>query len=332
MLEYFISTHGARKGLADTALRTADSGYLTRRLIDVAQDVIVLRGGLRHRPSGVWLSRSIDSKAVLEPSANRIIGRFAAARRGQPETGEVIVDAQRGDRRARSPTPIDRRRHHAGPRRSRADLCGARTASAPSATAATWRAASWSTCGEAVGIIAAQSIGEPGTQLTMRTFHTGGVAGEPTSRGSAARRGALRGARAEGQGHHLRDRRRGRDHAARTTARARSRVVSSELYQRRATTLPRRLRARWSTTATRSRPRPGARRVGRDGEGRARRRRVATVAARPGRGTVDSRQAPVLDPLRGERGARVHWSRPTARIRVEDGEHVTPASSSPKAR
>src|SRR5690606_37644279 len=90
VLEYFISTHGARKGLADTALRTADSGYLTRRLIDVAQDVITLEedcGTL----SGVWLTEPHD-KAVLESLRERIIGRFAASAMANPETGEVIVE------------------------------------------------------------------------------------------------------------------------------------------------------------------------------------------------------------------------------------------------
>jgi DNA-directed RNA polymerase subunit beta' len=172
VLEYFISTHGARKGLADTALRTADSGYLTRRLIDVAQDVIILEDDCG-TTSGLWIEREEDSE-VLETMADRIIGRYAATPILNEETGEMIcdrneeiseqvaalVDEQRIVRvLVRTPLSCDAERGICslcyGRDLARGELVKLRTA---------------------VGIIAAQSIGEPGTQLTMRTFHTGGVA------------------------------------------------------------------------------------------------------------------------------------------------------------
>ena len=171
VLEYFISTHGARKGLADTALRTADSGYLTRRLIDVAQDVITLLDDCE-TVGGVWLTEPQD-RAVLESLRERIVGRFAASAMAHPETGEVIIDrnevitAEKADAlmeaglakiHVRSPLTCTARRGICalcyGISPARGELVGMK---------------------EAVGIIAAQSIGEPGTQLTMRTFHTGGV-------------------------------------------------------------------------------------------------------------------------------------------------------------
>ncbi|HEY8490536.1 MAG TPA: DNA-directed RNA polymerase subunit beta', partial [Dehalococcoidia bacterium] len=173
VLEYFISTHGARKGLADTALRTADSGYLTRRLIDVAQDVIILEEDCGTE-SGVWL-REPEEKGVAESLRERIVGRWAAAPVADPTTGEIIVDRNEeiDEERAyriesagveavyvRSPLSCE------APR-GLCRLCYGRSL-------ATGRLVDLN---EAVGIIAAQSIGEPGTQLTMRTFHTGGVAG-----------------------------------------------------------------------------------------------------------------------------------------------------------
>jgi DNA-directed RNA polymerase subunit beta' len=173
VLEYFISTHGARKGLADTALRTADSGYLTRRLIDVAQDVIVLEDDCGAQ-SGIWLSEPSD-KGVLESFSERIIGRHAASDVADPATGEVIVerDQEIDDEKAhqieaagiarvyvRSPLTCQARR-------GICKLCYGRNLARGRLVE----------LNEAVGIVAAQSIGEPGTQLTMRTFHTGGVAG-----------------------------------------------------------------------------------------------------------------------------------------------------------
>jgi DNA-directed RNA polymerase subunit beta' len=173
VLEYFISTHGARKGLADTALRTADSGYLTRRLIDVAQDVIVLEDDCGAQ-TGVWLSEPSD-KGVLESLSERIRGRRAASDVADPATGEIIVerDEEIDDEKAekieaagiarvyvRSPLTCQARR-------GICQLCYGRNLARGTLVE----------LNEAVGIVAAQSIGEPGTQLTMRTFHTGGVAG-----------------------------------------------------------------------------------------------------------------------------------------------------------
>ncbi|MCH8162139.1 MAG: DNA-directed RNA polymerase subunit beta', partial [Chloroflexi bacterium] len=173
VLEYFISTHGARKGLADTALRTADSGYLTRRLIDVSQDVIVESENCE-TTTGIWLTRPTET-GLLQPYRNRVLGRWAASDIIDPKTNEVVVlrgeeiDERIADRI--EALSIDRV-HVYSPltcqiKRGICSLCYGR---AP----ATGRLAE---IGSAVGIIAAQSIGEPGTQLTMRTFHTGGVAG-----------------------------------------------------------------------------------------------------------------------------------------------------------
>jgi DNA-directed RNA polymerase subunit beta' len=171
VLEYFISTHGARKGLADTALRTADSGYLTRRLIDVAQDVITLEedcGTL----SGVWLSEPQD-RAVLESLRERIIGRHAASPMAHPETGEVIVERDEEITIAKADALIEaglQKVHVRSPLTCSAKrgICRLCYGVSPARGATVGMR-------EAVGIIAAQSIGEPGTQLTMRTFHTGGV-------------------------------------------------------------------------------------------------------------------------------------------------------------
>jgi DNA-directed RNA polymerase subunit beta' len=173
VLEYFISTHGARKGLADTALRTADSGYLTRRLIDVSQDVIVEVDDCG-ATSGIWLTRPVDS-AVLQPFRERVLGRWAASDIIDPKTNEVVVlRGEEIDERISERIEalgIDRV-HVRSPltclvNRGICRLCYGRSLATGLLTK----------LGEAVGIIAAQSIGEPGTQLTMRTFHTGGVAG-----------------------------------------------------------------------------------------------------------------------------------------------------------
>ncbi|MGH2354716.1 MAG: DNA-directed RNA polymerase subunit beta', partial [Chloroflexota bacterium] len=179
VLEYFISTHGARKGLADTALRTADSGYLTRRLIDVSQDVIVREEDCGTN-QGIVIRRP-DERAVGVSLTNRILGRNAADDIADPATGEVIVafneeideaavakiEALKLPAiRVRSPLTCE----------SRYGVC----AKCYGRNLATARPVE---IGAAVGIIAAQSIGEPGTQLTMRTFHTGGVAGEDITQG-----------------------------------------------------------------------------------------------------------------------------------------------------
>ncbi len=173
VLEYFISTHGARKGLADTALRTSDSGYLTRRLIDVAQDTITADEDCE-TPDGVWISEPKE-KGLLPSLAERVIGRLAAMDIAHPETGEIIVyrNEEIGEETVekimaaglssvyvRSPLTCQSRRgtcqHCYGRDLARGKLIELNVA---------------------VGIIAAESIGEPGTQLTLRTFHTGGVVG-----------------------------------------------------------------------------------------------------------------------------------------------------------
>jgi len=188
VLEYFISTHGARKGLADTALRTADSGYLTRRLIDVAQDVIVLHEDCETL-SGIWLSEPAD-KSVMESLPERIIGRYA----GQPfineETGEIIVDRNEEiDEENVQLIVVEKLRREAealaagepAPRVQvfvRSPLtCDSKRGICRYCYGRSLARGKMVEIGEAVGIIAAQSIGEPGTQLTMRTFHLGGVAG-----------------------------------------------------------------------------------------------------------------------------------------------------------
>ena len=180
VLEYFISTHGARKGLTDTALRTADSGYLTRRLVDVSQDVII-----REVDCGtdqyILVSDIKDGKEIIEPLYDRLLGRFAFETIAHPETGKVIIDGNTmfSDIQAKAvisagitevkirsiltcQTPVGVCSH----------CYGSNLASGTAVPV-----------GEAVGIIAAQSIGEPGTQLTMRTFHSGGVAGDDITQG-----------------------------------------------------------------------------------------------------------------------------------------------------
>ena len=173
VLEYFISTHGARKGLADTALRTSDSGYLTRRLIDVAQDVITREEDCG-TTDGVWISEP-QERELLPSFAERIIGRLAASKVVNPKTRKTIVDRNEeiteekaekliaaGLAKVHVRSPLSCRSRHGACRRcygrdlARGHLVDLNTA---------------------VGIIAAQSIGEPGTQLTLRTFHTGGVVG-----------------------------------------------------------------------------------------------------------------------------------------------------------
>ncbi|MER3419561.1 MAG: DNA-directed RNA polymerase subunit beta' [Chloroflexota bacterium] len=174
VLEYFISTHGARKGLADTALRTADSGYLTRRLIDVAQDVIIFEEDCGTE-AGIWVGKPEDP-SVLETMQDRIIGRLAASPIVHPQTGEVLVDRNEEIDEAMADRIVElgiEKVHVRSPlsceaRRGLCRLCYGRNL-------ATGKLVNLR---EAVGIIAAQSIGEPGTQLTMRTFHTGGVASQ----------------------------------------------------------------------------------------------------------------------------------------------------------
>ena len=194
VLEYFISTHGARKGLADTALKTADAGYLTRRLVDVAQDMIINEydcGTIR----GLAVGALKDGEDIIEPLADRVLGRVAAEDVMHPISNEIIVEAaQLIDEeiaakvdeaakaglekfRIRSVLTCDSRRGVCG-------KCYGRNL-------ATGRPVD---LGEAVGVIAAQSIGEPGTQLTLRTFHIGGVAGRivEQSRATSKEHGTVR--------------------------------------------------------------------------------------------------------------------------------------------
>ena len=172
-LEYFLSTHGARKGLADTALRTADAGYLTRRLVDVAQDVIITEEDCG-TTAGIWIDRE-SAERIGEPFTERILGRIAAAPVTDPETGEILVNAgemiEEAEARVIEAAGIDKVF-------VRSPLtCQTRFGLCRKCYGLDLARGGLVQLGEAVGIIAAQSIGEPGTQLTLRTFHTGGVAG-----------------------------------------------------------------------------------------------------------------------------------------------------------
>ena len=172
-LEYFISTHGARKGLADTALRTADAGYLTRRLVDVSQDVIINAKDCGTK-AGIWIERA-RSDIIGETFAERILGRMAAGRVVSPKTGETLVDVGEviDEHKVKD---IDA--HEVERVFVRSPLtCVLRYGVCAKCYGRDLARRDDVQIGEAVGIIAAQSIGEPGTQLTLRTFHTGGVAG-----------------------------------------------------------------------------------------------------------------------------------------------------------
>jgi DNA-directed RNA polymerase subunit beta' len=180
VLEYFISTHGARKGLADTALRTADSGYLTRRLVDVAQDVIV-REDECGTDKGFVVSKIQDGKEVIEDLYDRIEGRYCFETIRHPETKEIIVGRNELIDSTKANAIIA-----AGIQKLqiRSVLsCRARHGVCKKCYGRNLATGKFVEIGEAVGIIAAQSIGEPGTQLTMRTFHTGGVAGDDITQG-----------------------------------------------------------------------------------------------------------------------------------------------------
>ena len=180
VLEYFISSRGARKGMADTALRTADSGYLTRRLVDVSQEVII-RDHDCGTDDGITVSEIVENGQVIETFGERLKGRYPVEDICDPQTGEVLID------------------HHTMMTEADAKLLeahGIHSVKIRSVLTCRARSGVCSKCyginlaigepvgeGEAVGIIAAQSIGEPGTQLTMRTFHTGGVAGGDITQG-----------------------------------------------------------------------------------------------------------------------------------------------------
>lgn len=180
VLEYFISTHGARKGLADTALRTADSGYLTRRLVDVAQDVIVRQDDC-HTDKGIFVDEIRDGKEIIEDLFDRIAGRVAFETVKHPETGEVLVRRNELISDDMAQTIVDSGVKNL---RIRSVLaCRTQHGVCIKCYGRNLATGKMVEIGEAVGIIAAQSIGEPGTQLTMRTFHTGGVAGDDITQG-----------------------------------------------------------------------------------------------------------------------------------------------------
>ncbi len=180
VLEYFVSTHGARKGLADTALRTADSGYLTRRLVDVSQDVIIREIDCG-TDEGIEVEDFRDGNELIEPLHDRIVGRYTLEDIKHPKTGEILVAAdqmilekdaekiiQAGITKVKIRTVL-----HCQSKHGVCAHCYGRNLATGGPV----------NVGESVGIIAAQSIGEPGTQLTMRTFHTGGVAGADITQG-----------------------------------------------------------------------------------------------------------------------------------------------------
>ncbi len=180
VLEYFISSRGARKGLADTALRTADSGYLTRRLVDVSQEVIIREKDCG-TSEGITVGAVIEKGQVIDSFGNRIRGRYPVDDVVSPITGEVLISKYQLMQPDDAPVLEEHGIHSVKIRtvlgcRARSGVC-ARCYGMNLATSEEVN------LGEAVGIIAAQSIGEPGTQLTMRTFHTGGVAGDDITQG-----------------------------------------------------------------------------------------------------------------------------------------------------
>ena len=180
ILEYFIGARGSRKSLADTALKTADSGYLTRRLVDVAQDVIIREEDCG-TTEGMWISDVMDGTEVIEPLKDRLPGRYTADRIVDPKTGEVIAE-----RDVMLNSEHVKKILNAGIEKVylRSVLkCRAKHGVCMHCYGSDLASGKPVSVGEAVGIIAAQSIGEPGTQLTMRTFHTGGIAGSDITQG-----------------------------------------------------------------------------------------------------------------------------------------------------
>ncbi|MDD4834706.1 MAG: DNA-directed RNA polymerase subunit beta' [Lutispora sp.] len=180
VLEFFTSTHGARKGLADTALRTADSGYLTRRLVDVSQDVIIREDDCGTE-EGLWVIEIKDGSEIIENLEDRLAGRYTMQDVIHPQTGEVLVkkDVIITDDMASKIVRAGIKKVYI-----RSVLtCHARHGICGKCYGMNLATGDSVNIGEAVGIIAAQSIGEPGTQLTMRTFHTGGVAGDDITQG-----------------------------------------------------------------------------------------------------------------------------------------------------
>ncbi len=173
VLQYFISTHGARKGLADTALKTADSGYLTRRLVDVAQDVLVTEVDCG-TPNGIWVTTLVEAGEIIQPLRDRVLGRVALDDVIDPFTGEII-----GEANEEMNEPLAARIEDAGIDKVKIRsvlTCEARRGVCIKCYGRNLATGRLVELGEAVGVLAAQSIGEPGTQLTMRTFHIGGTA------------------------------------------------------------------------------------------------------------------------------------------------------------
>ena len=192
VLEYFISAHGARKGLSDTALRTADSGYLTRRLVDVSQELIIRETDCcENRKSdeipGMWISAFMDGKEVIETLEERITGRYSCETI-LDDNGDVIVKANHMITPKRAARIVNTKAIIDAGDKAQVKIRTILTCKSHIGICAKCYGSNMATkepvqVGEAVGIIAAQSIGEPGTQLTMRTFHTGGVAGDDITQG-----------------------------------------------------------------------------------------------------------------------------------------------------
>ncbi|EIC96530.1 DNA-directed RNA polymerase, beta' subunit [Lachnoanaerobaculum saburreum F0468] len=187
VLEYFISAHGARKGLSDTALRTADSGYLTRRLVDVSQDLIVRETDCCEGKEIPYMEIKAfsDGKEVIESLEERITGRYIAETITDPDTGEVVIKANHmcTSKRAAAVMKVLEKLNRDSVKIRTILSCKSHTGICAKCYGANMATGQAVQVGEAVGIIAAQSIGEPGTQLTMRTFHTGGVAGGDITQG-----------------------------------------------------------------------------------------------------------------------------------------------------
>ena len=187
VLEYFISAHGARKGLSDTALRTADSGYLTRRLVDVSQDLIVRETDCCEGKDIPYMEIKAfsDGKEVIESLEERITGRYIAETITDPDTGEVVIKANHmcTPKRAAAVMKVLEKLNRDSVKIRTILSCKSHTGICAKCYGANMATGQAVQVGEAVGIIAAQSIGEPGTQLTMRTFHTGGVAGGDITQG-----------------------------------------------------------------------------------------------------------------------------------------------------
>ncbi len=187
VLQYFISTHGARKGLADTALKTADSGYLTRRLVDVAQDVIVTEGDCG-TPNGIWVTPLIEGGEIIQPLRDRILGRVVLDDLLDPFTGEILVEANQ-----EIVEILASKIENAGIDRVKIRsvlTCEARRGICIKCYGRNLATGRLVELGEACGVLAAQSIGEPGTQLTMRTFHIGGTASRAVEQSTLECKGA----------------------------------------------------------------------------------------------------------------------------------------------